>query len=147
MAEPVTLTAAMIVTLAFTKFLESGAGELGKKFTETAITKMEQLRQKISEKLQGNRYAESALTAVQKERSERALGQLELYLQQEMDRDPQFAYEVKTLAEEINKGKLQDNSTMVQNVYDNARAWQVKAEGGTNYIGEINFHGQSPNPQ
>ena len=50
----------------YTKFLESGAGELGKKFTEIAITKMEQLRQKIWEKLRGNRYAEGALTAVKK---------------------------------------------------------------------------------
>jgi hypothetical protein len=39
MVEPLTLTASVIVNLAFQKFLESGAGELGKKFTTEAIAK------------------------------------------------------------------------------------------------------------
>jgi hypothetical protein len=146
MAEPVTLTAATIATLAFTKFLETGSVKLAEKFTETAIAKMEQLRQKIWEKLRGKPKAESALCAVEKKGSKEELGRLAVYLQDEMDDDSEFAAEVKILAQEIDAGKLQDNSTMVQNIYDNARAWQVKVEGGTNYIGEINFHGQSPNP-
>lgn len=147
MVEPVSLTAATIATLAFTKFLESGAGELGKKFTETAIAKMEQLRQKIWEKLRGKPKAKSALCAVEEKGSKEELGRLAVYLQDEMDDDSEFAASVQALAQQINAGKLQDNSTMVQNVHDNAKAWQVKAEGGTNYIGEINFHGQSPNSQ
>jgi hypothetical protein len=35
MADPITLTAGAIATLAFQKFIEAGAGELAKKFTET----------------------------------------------------------------------------------------------------------------
>ena len=146
MVEPVSLTAAAIATLAFTKFLESGSGELGKKFTETAITKMEQLRQKIWEKLRGKTKAESALATVEKQGSQAELGRVTVYLQDEMEDDPQFAAEVQALAQEINAGKLQDNSTMVQNIHDQAKGWQTKVEGGTAYIGEINFHGKESTP-
>ena len=65
MTEPVTLTAAAIATLAFIKFVESGAGKLAEKFTEAPIAKMEELRQKIWEKLRGKPKAESALAAVE----------------------------------------------------------------------------------
>ncbi len=41
------LTAAIIIELAFKKFLETSAGELSKKFTVTAITKMDELRKII----------------------------------------------------------------------------------------------------
>ena len=40
MADPLTLTAGAIANLAFQKFIESGAGELAKKFTTEAIAKM-----------------------------------------------------------------------------------------------------------
>ena len=40
----------------------------------------------------------------------------------------------------------ENNSHMTQNNYDNARGWQTNIKDGTNYIGEINFHGNSPNP-
>jgi maltodextrin utilization protein YvdJ len=146
MTEPVTLTAAAIATLAFTKFVESGVGKLTEKFTEAALAKIEQLRQKIWEKLRGKPKAESALAAVEEKSSKEELGRLAVYLHDEMEDDPQFAEEVRVLAQEINAGKLQDNSTMVQNVYDNAKGWQTKVEGGTAYIGEINFHGKPPNP-
>ncbi|MBV8885043.1 MAG: hypothetical protein JO235_13750 [Chroococcidiopsidaceae cyanobacterium CP_BM_RX_35] len=143
MVEPVSLTAAAIATLAFTKFLESGSGELGKKFTEAAIAKMEQLRQKIWEKLRGNVKAERALGAVEEQGSQAELGRVTVYLQDEMDDDSQFAAEVQALAQQINAGKLQDNSTMVMNIHDQAKGWQTKVEGGTAYIGEINFHGKN----
>ena len=50
----VEMTAAAIAELAFKKFLETGAGELAKKFTSAAIAKMDELRQKIWLKLRGN---------------------------------------------------------------------------------------------
>jgi hypothetical protein len=40
----------------------------------------------------------------------------------------------------------EDNSQMTQKNYDNSRGWQANIKDGTNYIGEINFHGNSPNP-
>ncbi|NJN88377.1 MAG: hypothetical protein HC881_21435 [Leptolyngbyaceae cyanobacterium SL_7_1] len=53
MPDPVSLTAGTIATLAFQKFLESGAGEVGKKFTAEAIAKMDELGKRIWAKLRG----------------------------------------------------------------------------------------------
>lgn len=142
MTDPVTvLTAATIADLAFRKFIESGAGELAKKFTEGAIAKMDELRQKIWAKMRGKPTAEAALTAIEnKDLTEK--DRLVAYLQVAMDDDPQFADEIRLLAQQINAGKIQDNSSMTQNISDNAKGWQVKNEGGTNYTGEIHIYGQ-----
>lgn len=131
------LTAGVIATLAFTKALEKTV----EKFTEAALVKMDTLRKKIWEKLRGNLNAEQALTAVElgnKAELEKVVG----YLQYAMLEDKQFAAQVQALAQEIKAGKLQDNSHMTQHNYDNARGWQTKVEGGTAYVGEINFHGK-----
>jgi len=51
----------------------------------------------------------------------------------------------KVLAQTIQAGKIQDNSSMIQNNSDNAKGWQTKVEGGTAYIGEIHINqGQQP---
>jgi hypothetical protein len=135
MADPITLSAAAIASLAFTKMLEKTV----EKFTEGALTKMDVLRQKIWDKLRGNSRAENALTAVEQGNKDE-LQRLAVYLQDAMEDDPQFANEVRVLAQEIHAGKLQDNSQMTQSNYDNARGWQTKVEGGTAYIGEIHFN-------
>lgn len=138
--EPVTITAATIATLAFTKFLEGSVGKLSEKFTETAITKMDQLRQLIWNKLRGNLRAETALVAAE-QGSRPDLDRLAVYLQDEMADDPQFAAEVMTIAQEINAGKRVDhrNITLNQEVHDNATGNQFGAidvnEGGEAYIG------------
>jgi predicted lipoprotein with Yx(FWY)xxD motif len=59
--------------------------------------------------------------------------------------DPTFASEVQAIAQEINAGKLVDNSSMTQNNYDQAKGWQTKVEGGTAYIGEIHIQQGSAN--
>jgi hypothetical protein len=135
MADPVTLSATVIATLAFTKMLEKTV----EKFTEGALTKMDELRQKIWNKLRGNPRAENALAAVEQGNKDE-LQRLAVYLQDAMEDDPQFANEVRVMAQEIHAGKLQDNSQMTQNNYDNARGWQTKVDGGTAYIGEIHFN-------
>ncbi len=141
MADPVTLSATVIATLAFTKMLEKTV----EKFTEGALTKMDELRQKIWNKLRGNPKAENALTAVEQGNKEE-IQRLAVYLQDAMEDDPQFGNEVRALAQEINAGKLQDNSSMNQYNYDNARAVQNRNEGGTNYsAAEMNFY-HNPNP-
>jgi hypothetical protein len=141
MADPVTLSATVIAALAFTKMLEKTV----EKFTEGALTKMDELRQKIWNKLRGNPRAENALTAVEQGNKDE-LQRLAVYLQDAMEDDPQFANEVRVLAQEINAGKLQDNSSMNQYNYDNARAVQNRNEGGTNYsAAEMNFY-HNPNP-
>lgn len=134
--EPISLTAGAIATLAFTKVFETSV----EKFTEAAIAKMDQLRQKIWDKLRGNFKAESALTAAEKG-SKPDLDRVATYLQVVMDEEPEFAKEVQTLAHEIKVGKIQDNSSMTQNNHDNSTAYQIKNEGGKNFAGGTHYHG------
>jgi hypothetical protein len=149
--EPVsTLTAAAIADLAFRKFIESGAGELAKKFTESAIAKMDELRQKIWDKMRGKPTAEAALTAIEN-RDLAEKDRLIAYLQVAMDDDPQFADEIQLLAQQINAGKIQDNSSMVMNISDQATGYQTRNEvtnqGGENYTGNITINKHyPPNP-
>jgi hypothetical protein len=110
------------------------------KFTEAAIAKMGELRKKIWDKLRSNPRAESALAAVEKG-SKADLDRLSVYLHDAMDDDPQFAAEVKAIAQEIHAGKLQDNSSMTQNNYDSSTGYQTKKnEGGENYMGNITIN-------
>lgn len=134
MADPLTFTATTIAALAFTKALEKTV----EMFTETALTKMDELRQKIWEKLLGNANAEKAITSVE-QGNKAELEKVAGYLQHAMLEDKRFAAEVQVLAREINAGKLQDNSSMTQSNYNNARGWQTKVDGGTAYIGEIHI--------
>lgn len=134
------LTAGVIATLAFTKAFEKTI----EKFTEAALAKMDELRKKILNRLRGNQKAEAALTAVE-QGNKSELQQVAQYLENAMREDPQFADEVQLLAQEINAGKIQDNSTMVQNNSDNAKGWQTNIKGGKAYIGENHFHSKLPN--
>lgn len=62
MTDPATaLTVTVIAELAFKKFLETAAGEAAKKFTEAALSKMDELRQKIVGRLKGVPAAERAI--------------------------------------------------------------------------------------
>jgi len=117
--------------------------ELAKKFTETAIAKMDELREKVWIKLRGKLEAENALAAVENG-SQADLNNVAAYLQVAMVEDPKFASEIRALGQEINAGKLVDQSRMTQINSDQAKGWQTKVEGGTAYIGENHFHGQSP---
>jgi hypothetical protein len=144
MADP--LTAGALVALAAQKFIESSAGELAKKFTTEAIAKITELWQQIKNKLQGRSMkVDEALVKLESgDRS--AIDTVTKNLDVVLDDEPEFANELKLLAQTIQAGKIQDNSTMTQNNSDNARGWQTKVEGGTAYIGEIHIqHGQTPN--
>jgi hypothetical protein len=141
MTDPVTaLTASAIVSLAFQEFIKSGAGELAKKFTAEAVARMNDLRELIWQKLQGNPDAVAAIEQA-KSGSEEVLSELATDLKRAMDKDPDFASKIQAIAQEIHAGKLQDNSSMVQNNSGNAKGWQTKVEGGTAYIGEIRQYG------
>lgn len=145
MADPATtLTASAIAALAFQKFLESAAGELAKKFSTEAIAKMDNLLKRIWSKLRGKPRINEVKGAIEQTRkiTPEQVNQIAAYLQVAMDEDPQFANDIRLLAEEINAGKLLDQSNMVQNNYDQAKGWQTKVEGGTAYIGEIHIQGK-----
>jgi hypothetical protein len=146
MTDPViALTANMIASLAFQEFIKSGAGELAKRFTAEAITKMNDLRELIWQKLQGNPDAIAAIEQA-KNGSEEVLSEVATDLKRAMDKDPDFASQVQAIAQEIHAGKIQDNSSMVQNISGNAKGWQTKVEGGTAYIGEIKQYGVDYKP-
>ncbi|MBW4418200.1 MAG: hypothetical protein KME13_03105 [Myxacorys californica WJT36-NPBG1] len=126
--EPVTtLTAAAIADLAFRKFIESGAGELAKKFTETGLKKLDDLYQGIRQKLWGKPTAEAALTEIEKGNLAEK-DRLTAYLQVAMDDDPQFAARIQQLAQEIHLEVIQDESSMNQ---------QQNNYGGTNYQNQM----------
>jgi hypothetical protein len=117
------ITASAIATLAFQEFIKSGAGELAKKFTGEAIAKMGQLRSLIWDKLRGNSDAETALTNVENGQ-ETDLADVGTYLKAVMNRDQEFAGQVQAIAQEINAGKLLDQSSRVQNIAQHAQGWQ-----------------------
>jgi hypothetical protein len=145
MADPVTtLTASAIATLALQKFIESGSGELAKKFSTEAIAKMDTLLKRIWARLRGRPRVEEVKAAIDQTQkiTPEQVNQIAAYLQVAMDDDPQFAADLRMLAQEINAGKLLDQSHMTQNNYDQARGWQTKVEGGTAYIGEIHIQGK-----
>lgn len=108
------LTSATIATLAFTKAFEKSI----EKFTEATWNKINNLRQKIWQKLRGNSEAEKALAAAEKG-SKADLDLVAQYLKQQMEWDNQFTQEVQTLAREIQQDidieTIQGQN--VQNVY------------------------------
>jgi hypothetical protein len=139
MTEPIaTLTASAIATLAFQEFIKSGAGELAKKFTGEAIAKMGQLRELIWNRLTGKHPAADVALEQAKAGEQAGVDTIAALLGVEM-LDEDFAGQVRAIAQEINVGKLLDQSTMTQNNSGNARGWQTKVEGGTAYIGEIHI--------
>lgn len=147
MTDPASLTAGAIATVAFQKFIESGAGELGKKYTMEAISKMESLLKRIWTKLRGKPRIEEVKASLEQTHkiAPEQINQIAAYLQVAMDDDPQFADEIRLMAQQINAGKIQDNSSMVQNISGNDNeVWQTKVEGGTAFIGKNYIQGKSP---
>jgi hypothetical protein len=145
MADPLTtLTASAIATLAFQKFLESGASELAKKFSTEAIAKMDILLKRIWSKLGGKPRVDTVKAEIERTQktNPEQINQIAAYLQVAMDEDPEFANSIRLIAKEINAGKLIDQSSMTQYISDQARGWQTKVEGGTAYIGEIHIQGK-----
>ena len=145
MTDPATaLTVTVIADLAFKTFLETAAGEAAKKFTEAALSKMDELRQKIVGRLRGVEGAKAAITKLETQSGTAAdVETVADYLRIAMREDPQFADELTVLAKEIKAGKIQDNSQMNQSNYDSSTGFQGKAEqGGTLYQGTNNFYNQ-----
>lgn len=142
MTDPVTTL--MIAEFAFKKIFESGVGKLGEKFTETALTKMDELRQKIWDKLRGNPGAKKALQEVEKG-SKDDLNKLVVYLEDEMKDDPEFATEIRAIAHEININRVQDNSSQTQNIFG-GKGYQTKmGDNNTNQFGDThNYYGTPP---
>lgn len=132
------LTAGAIATLAFTKAFETTI----EKFTEAALVKMDELRKKIWEKLQGkSQRVDEALVKVEQGDSA-ALDTVTKYLDVAMEDYPEFAAEIQMLAHEITLQQIQDNSSMNQYNYGGTN-YQVKTGvDNTNFFGGSHNHGQ-----
>ncbi len=122
------LAAAEIAKIAF----EAVIGKL----TEGAMDKGVELWQKIKQKLQKEPSAAKVLAAAEQTKSEAMIEQQVVpFLQVEMLKDPNFAQEIQTLAQQIkqviNSGN-QENIAMNATAYDNSTVKQVgKIEADT----------------
>jgi hypothetical protein len=143
--EPATITATAIATLAFQKFIEAGAGELAKQFTQDAIKKMDDLRKLVWSKLI-HRDPDLRPTAHAIEQSHKVtaeqLEEITAHLQIAMKKEPQFAQQVQTIAHEITLMRIEDNSSMNQTNYGGTN-YQVKTGvDNTNFFGGTHNHGR-----
>lgn len=119
------LTVAKILELAVGEFIKTGVGKL----TEGAIEKSGQLWGKIKNRLQGEPVVEAAIVEVEAG-SQEAVKQIEPFLQVAMVKDPIFAEEIQNIAQQINNeiNLNQANVSMNQNISDQGKGYQIKAE-------------------
>ena len=142
MVDPVSaLTAGVIADLAARKFIESGAGKLAEKFTESAIQKMGDLWNRIKNRLSGKseRLDEAIDKVEQGDRT--ALETVTKYLDVAMVDYPEFAAEVQQLAHQITLEQKQDNSSMTAYNYGSGTVYQTKTgDDNTNFFGGTHHH-------
>ena len=131
-----TLTASAILTIALSRFTSSGSHNLLEKFTEAELLRIDNLYRRIRQRIQGNPKLEATLISAE-QGSKTELDKLAVYLEREMEHDPEFSAEVQQILQKIYVEKLQDSTMMTQINSDNAKGWQTKIEGSTAYIGEI----------
>ncbi len=110
--DPVTtLAAGAIAKIALDEFAKAGAGELAKKAAGGVIDLVKALHAKISAKFQGNPKAEVALTEAEQQGTPEAIAKVGKYLDLELDDDPEFASEVRQIAQQIINIQNQNVST------------------------------------
>ena len=150
MVEPVSLTVGTIAALAFTKFLESTAGEAAKKLTPAVIEKMDALRQKIWNKLRGIPAVDALNNSVDQgaKITDQQLQTLTPHLEAAMKSDPDFAQDLQQIAnqinQEINIGEILGKN--IQNVCGGTGT-QVNDASGQVFSGNItggNFYFGNP---
>ena len=140
MSDPVTLTVGAIAALAFTKFLESSAGEAAKKLTPAVLDKIESLRQKIWTKLRGIPAVDELNTAAEKsgQVNEAQVKLLTPHLEAAMKADDSFAQDIRQRASEINQdvniGEILGEN--VQNIYGGS-AVQINDPKAPVFTGDI----------
>jgi len=142
MTDPITtLTASAIATLAFQEFVKSGAGELAKKFTAEAISKMGQLRELIWNRLAGKHPAADAAIEKAKAGDSESINTIAKLLDVEL-LDNDFAGQVRAIAHEITLLQIEDNSSMNQTNYGGTNYQTKTGANNTNFFGGDHKHGQ-----
>jgi hypothetical protein len=142
-----TAAALALAKLALDKFVEGGAGELGKKLTEAASQKVMALGAVIWEKVKGSDRAIQVLTEAEQGKPEAEL-QLKNYLNSLWkDEQSPFVQEVKKLADDLHfeLTQIEDNSSLTVNVSDHGKAWVNPDNKGTIHQAEsITIHQHGP---
>ena len=126
MVEPVTITAAVIVGLAVTKFTEGAAGEAGKKLTN-------QLWDTIAARLKGRKKAEAAIAQIEASRGQAPEAQANLVrvLDGELFEDDEFREQLEEAVKAIQAQAPQRVQEVLVGVKGrNIRAKDITAEAG-----------------
>jgi hypothetical protein len=111
--DPATLTVGAIISLILNKVLDTGTGKL----TEAGLEKLNQLRQRVQKKFQGNDKVLATLDPANA-KAEGTEETLKSYLQVSMDTDPNFDQDVRQLAAQIYQ-EIQVENTQGRNVQQN----------------------------
>jgi hypothetical protein len=147
MMELITLAAAQaIAKIALDKFVEGGAGELGKTLAEPVAAKVMALGNAVWRRIKGNAPAVAVLEGAAREKPE-DVEKLKKYLHSLwQDEQSEFAAEVKKLADEIHfeLTQIEDNSVQIQNNYGGTNS-QNRISGGTVYTGNVTINHHPPN--
>ncbi len=142
--EILTTTAAIAIgKIALDKFVEGGAGELGKQLTTAASEKLMKLGTIVLDKLRGNQRAIEVLQGAATEKPE-DIQALANYLGSLWTQQPEFAAEVKVLADDLHfeLTQIQNNSPITQNIASGGvgYATQITAPHSTNFVGGEHHH-------
>lgn len=138
----ITLTAAQaIAKIALDKFVESGAGELGKTLSAALSQKVMQLGTVVWNRIKGNTTAVAVLEGAAQEKPE-DVQKLRNYLNALWkDESSDFTQDVKKLADELHfeLTQIEDNSSQTQINYGGNNS-QNRISGGTVYQGNIKIY-------
>ncbi len=141
----ITLAAAQVIAkIALDKFVESGAGELGKTMTAAIAKKVEKLGTTVWNRIKGNATAVTVLEGAAQEKPE-DMQKLKNYLYSLWkDEQSEFAQEVKKLADEIHVEltQIEDNSSMIVNNHGGTNTNYLTKTGkdNTNFFGGTHNH-------
>ncbi|HAA27269.1 MAG TPA: hypothetical protein DCE56_05775 [Cyanobacteria bacterium UBA8553] len=145
MMELITVAAAQaIAKIAFDKFVEGGAGELGKNMTTAISEKVQKLGMVVWNRIKGNTRAVEVLEKAAQGQPEETQ-QLKNYLYSLwQDENSEFAREVKKLADEIHvEITNNDFGNMNQIVREQSTGYQTKTgPNNTNFFGGSHQHGK-----
>jgi hypothetical protein len=112
------------------KFIEASIGAVAEKLTNDGMTKIGQLRNLIAEKLRRDKPEALPAWDRAEQGSVEDLHEVAGYLMM-LQKDSTFTKAVNDLVQEIKSCVVQGDNAMVQNNYDQARGYQLKAEAGS----------------
>ena len=144
MADPVSITVAMIVAYAAPKLLDAALSKVGESLTEGALAKAKQTGEKLRQAILGRFQPEQQAAIVQSlQAADESLEQrqhLESWLTARMAEDPQFAEELRRLALEIDQ-VIRPEAVPARNVQQNIGAPGIQLNDSSGAVSQtINYN-------